>query len=526
MSGKRNSITQTAGQTKKHKANRIINTQDPISLEQHITKHDLKQKITDAWKTQTEYYDESSGTGLYHKPFAHCILPNFVPDKQFVESLQNELMDLNFTEKSNDLYKFHQSIEDLKVIKSPFISKMRRLLYQDLHTWLCDVTGIPLNNKMDLSCAQYSYTDILCCHDDELEERRIAFIYYLVPSTWTEKDGGALELFDTDAVCQPGDVVKSIVPVRNNFVFFEVSAISFHQVAEILSEDKIRLSISGWFHGPPIKRPKPHIEPPLPIQPYGSIDEEVFFGWINPAYLSPDAQGEIQEKFETDSEIELQEFLQTDKYEALINAVRESSIKWCKKGPANKRMYYQGEEGSFAEVLKVFLDLLRSDAMFLLLSNLTGLKLHELAASDGEDDEIAENSNKKSKEPAQRESGVVNSTTKESEKACTACCRCEVRQWSHGNYTLVHDEDSEESDYALDLIFYLGGEGWEMEYGGSTSYIAKGEDEELLTVCPSPNSLALIYRDKDSLKFVKHVNNRIWQMPGSQFYDVSAVYYE
>ncbi|KAL3869659.1 hypothetical protein ACJMK2_042324 [Sinanodonta woodiana] len=525
MSGKRSSITQTTGKTKKHKADTITNAEDPVSLVQQLTEPEFKQKITEAWKKQSDYYHESSGTGLYHKPFAHCVLPNFVQDEQFVENLQNELMDLNFTEKSNDLYKFHQSIEDLKVIKSPFISKMRRLLYKDLRTWLCDVTGIPLNNKMDLSCAQYSYTDILCCHDDELEERRIAFIYYLVPSTWKKEDGGALELFDKDAACQPGDVVKSIVPVRNNFVFFEVSAISFHQVAEILSEDKIRLSISGWFHGPPIKRPEPHIESPLPLQPYGSIDEEVFYGWINPVYLSPDSQGEIQEKFETDSEIELQEFLQTDKYEALFNAVKESSIKWCKRGPANKRMYYQGEEGSFTQVLKVFLDLLRSDAMFLLLSNLTGLKLHELAASDGEEEEIAESSNK-SKESAKRESNNINSATKESERACTACCHCEVRQWSHGSYTLVHDEDSEGSEYALDLIFYLGGEGWEMEYGGSTSYIAKGEDEELLTVCPSPNSLALIYRDKDSMKFVKHVNDRIRQMPDHQFYDVSAVYHE
>ena len=39
------------------------------------------------------------------------------------------------------------------------------------------------------------YLDILLCHDDELDDRRIAFIYYLVPENWTEQDGGALDLF-------------------------------------------------------------------------------------------------------------------------------------------------------------------------------------------------------------------------------------------------------------------------------------------------------------------------------------------
>ena len=39
--------------------------------------------------------------------------------------------------------------------------------------------------------------DMLLCHDDELEKRRLAFIYYLVPP-WDDKDGGMLDLFDTD----------------------------------------------------------------------------------------------------------------------------------------------------------------------------------------------------------------------------------------------------------------------------------------------------------------------------------------
>lgn len=41
--------------------------------------------------------------------------------------------------------------------------------------------------------------DVLLCHDDELEGRRIAFILYLVPP-WDTADGGALDLFSMDGV--------------------------------------------------------------------------------------------------------------------------------------------------------------------------------------------------------------------------------------------------------------------------------------------------------------------------------------
>lgn len=41
-------------------------------------------------------------------PFPHCTIRNFLSCETFVESLQRELLGLNFDEKSNDLYKFKQ----------------------------------------------------------------------------------------------------------------------------------------------------------------------------------------------------------------------------------------------------------------------------------------------------------------------------------------------------------------------------------------------------------------------------------
>ena len=39
-------------------------------------------------------------------------------------------------------------------------------------------------------------------------------------------------LFHFAALGQPRDVVKSLVPAANSFVFFEVTPISFHQASE------------------------------------------------------------------------------------------------------------------------------------------------------------------------------------------------------------------------------------------------------------------------------------------------------
>ena len=45
--------------------------------------------------------------------------------------------------------------------------------------WLQQATGIDLDDTVDMFCARYDHTDYLSCHDDELEGRRIAYIFYL-----------------------------------------------------------------------------------------------------------------------------------------------------------------------------------------------------------------------------------------------------------------------------------------------------------------------------------------------------------
>ncbi|XP_042266876.1 prolyl 3-hydroxylase OGFOD1 [Thunnus maccoyii] len=494
----------------------------------------VKSAVKEAWSRRTHY--DHGDVELDCHPFPHCIIKNFIRSETFVENLQRELLGLNFHEKSNDLYKFKQS-DDLRKRTEPHITALRSALFGRFRSWLGEVLGVELEPTVDISCARYEYTDVLLCHDDELEGRRVAFILYLVPP-WQSSDGGTLDLYTTNSDFQPQSIVKSLVPSWNTLVLFEVSPVSFHQVAEVLSQDKCRLSLSGWFHGPSLERPPRHIEPPVPRNPHLPRDETLLLEWVNPVYLDISYQEQIQEEFEDSSEIQLKDFLKEEKFREVSEALRLAQIQWTRRSPANKRCYDVASLDTLPQCVSACLELLRSEAFFLLLSNFTGLRLHYLCPADDDDDE---NKDEEKEKKEQGDGEATGSSTESSSSAAAAasanksrdselstpeCCG-ELRRWSHGGYTLLHDGEAARAEYALDLVLPFGCADWQSEFGGFTCYVANEEDEELLTVYPEDNSLALVYRDKETLKFVKHVNHKsCCDSADRAFYDFSFVYYE
>jgi len=236
-------------------------------------------------------------------------------------------------------------------------------------------------------------------------------------------------------------------------------------------------------------------------------------------YLSPEIVNSIQEQLEENSEIQLDEFLIEEKYNDILKELESPSLCWKRKGPANKRCYETlADDSAIPSNLSSLIDLMRSLPMFKLLTKLTGLKLAELESEDEKQDSTTPSSS----------SELDNSEVK-------PCCSFELRHWSHGSYTLVHDTDPGLHEFALDAMLFFACDGWDSSAGGFTTYVASGEDEELLTVCPTSNCLALVYRDKETVRFVKHVNVSCKDMLlksdndaeiSKGFYDLSMVYYE
>lgn len=490
--------------TKKKKKKKKKPTSGAVSLSTAYSDLTNKNEIKKHWTEDGAPLKKDNGLEIIKKPFTCGYLPGFLENADILKSIEEELKDIPPLKKNNDLYKFTQT-PDLKSSDKSHILRLRNFLYGNFRKWLTDVTGIPLNETVDMGSSTYEHTDVLLCHDDELEGRRIAYILYLVPA-WEASDGGTLDLFDTDKNGQPKNIVRSLVPQWNTFAFFEVSPISFHQVAEVLSKDKTRLSINGWFHGPPIDRPPKYEEPPRPFLCPKHVEEDVLYSWINPAYLEESTQKTIRKKFGTDSEIELESFLTEEKYEALSRALKDQGLKWKRTGPANKNSY-QVLTNKQPEVLKECLSVLQSEAMFLILSQLTGLSLHKLAPPDSEPDSDEED---EEKEPNPR-------------------LRVRVGRWSHGSYTLIRDSDAEEQESALDAtLFVCVSDKWTEDLGGYNSYISKDEDAELLSVLPRSNCFALVYRDAETLKFTKHINAGVLDLEEEDrhYFDVNCKYYE
>ncbi|XP_065809063.1 prolyl 3-hydroxylase OGFOD1 [Labrus bergylta] len=506
---------------------------ESAELSKVVEEEQVKKLVKEAWSQRSPY--SQGDLELDCQPFPHCIIRNFLSSETFVEDLQKELLGLNFHEKSNDLYKFKQS-DDLKKRTEPHIAGLRAALFGPFRSWLGEVLGVELESTVDISCAKYEHTDILLCHDDELEGRRVAFILYLVPP-WQSSDGGTLDLYTTDSNFQPKSILKSLVPSLNTLVLFEVSPVSFHQVSEVLTQDKCRLSLSGWFHGPSLERSPRHIEPPVPRNPHLPRDETLLLEWINPVYLDIAYQEQVQGEFEDSSEIQLKDFLKEEKFREVSEVLRLNQIQWTKRGPPNKRCYEVASLDTLPQCVSACWELLHSEAFFLLLSNFTGLQLHYLCPADDDDDDDDEdekegNQDKEEKEDVKDVQATgslteTSETTNEKKELSTPVCSAELRRWSHGSYTLLHDGEAARAEYALDLILPFGCADWQSEYGGFTCYVANEEDEELLTVYPEDNCLALVYRDKETLKFVKHVNQKSSSDSTCRaFYDYSFVYYE
>ncbi|CAG2103759.1 unnamed protein product, partial [Medioppia subpectinata] len=375
---------------------------------------------------------------VFDKPFKAISLDHFLDSPEFLTRLKREINQLDLNVKNNDLYRLRQSV-DLNNIKSGTIGQLCQLFAKHVKPFVERLTNLSLNDNIALTVSRYeqnvidshlidgilsSISDYLLCHDDDdqIDGRRVAFILYLVPD-WKTSDGGLLDLFDVNSNGEPSEIVASVAPKWNRLAFFEVNPITWHQVSEVLSDNKIRLSVNGWFHGSPLERPKRYIEPAFSTESATEVPLDVVNAWINPIYLDDSTQMEIQSRFEELSEIVLQDFFNGDKYQELARALSDSeAIVWKFNCPPNMRRYETAQVSSCPAIVLEAYELFRSEAVFLILSNLTGLKLHELATSYGSDSDDSD----------EDESGEENPR-----------CRGEIRRWSHSCYTLVHDNSAE-----------------------------------------------------------------------------------
>ena len=176
------------------------------------------------------------------KPFPNLSIKNFLKDhKLLFEAIKKE----QFYKKDSDLFSFSQT-NNLFYSKNPIMQSAVKLFSsQTFSSLISTISGIKLKpGALDVFGSLYEKTGYLLCHDDRVEDRKIAFILYL--STLAEKDGGALALYSNKGK-HPYQKISSYSPIENSLFIFQVSNISWHEVEEVISNKK-RYAIGGWLH--------------------------------------------------------------------------------------------------------------------------------------------------------------------------------------------------------------------------------------------------------------------------------------
>ncbi|CAH8609024.1 unnamed protein product [Schistosoma rodhaini] len=500
---------------------------------------------------------------LRHIPFTFAKFDNFVQfkqemaetmdTKQMVQSVEEEAEKLPFLRRGNDLFAFYQSCDVINLCsneknssntsKFPLLVSFRTFLLNCVLPWLKDITGIPLyENKVDLTSSLYKHGDYLLCHDDKLEGRRVAFIWYLVPDSWDSQiDGGELQLYESQPITDdnsdenffPTQISTTIPPKRNMFMFFEVSPRSFHQVAEVFGYSK-RLSLHGWFHGPSLwtvdNNIMPSIEKISPIH----IEEELVYQWINPIYFDTEQLSKIRRRFCRSSEIQLTNFIKTDKWIELVQCIKGISAQnWLHCGPPNRRNYhclFNTNSNTIPDLCDQIIRLFKSEAMLVILSDITGIQLHPCSIINSiqnttvvNDNNITNENAPQSKRMRTEDIDNVTSPSDADQDCLTHLTEPCLRKLQQGSYTLLSDADMADQGWRLECLLHIHGYGLKYHndkktqlqginsqsnssFSGQTVYVADGEEDELLTVTPSDNALTLVYAGPATASFLKYIN--------------------
>lgn len=179
------------------------------------------------------------------KPFPYLVIENFLSEEK-QQVLLTAIKEEPFLEKFSDLFSFKQT-HDLSGTSVAVLKEFRSFLSSKPFLHLIEkITDLELTEGIiDLHGSLYEKADYLLCHDDDLQGRKIAFMFYL--SDLDKGDGGLLELYD-EHEGDAGEIKERVVPKKGSLAFFAIDGHPYHAVSEII-KDKQRYAIAGWFHG-------------------------------------------------------------------------------------------------------------------------------------------------------------------------------------------------------------------------------------------------------------------------------------
>ena len=214
-------------------------------------------------------------------PYRHITIDGLCDESRMRAVHEEAINTMKTNFKETDLFKVYQTgdlmsldSEPKKARLVPELLSLRSALYsKEFREFVSKITGVSdLTDRCDCSGNAYTQGCHLLCHDDVIGTRRVSYIIYMTDpdDDFTAEDGGSLELYPLDPKTItmtpiekdnymseleqgiPTNVpTKKILPHFNRMALFTVQpGRSYHSVEEVYTSEKVRLSISGWYHGP------------------------------------------------------------------------------------------------------------------------------------------------------------------------------------------------------------------------------------------------------------------------------------
>lgn len=188
--------------------------------------------------------DEAAATWRDAWPFRHLVIDDFVAAEQLA-ALTEQLEEEPIDRYEADLFVFEASAPEPR---SPELCAVRDAFTAALAAPVSRIAGVPVT-RADMRAFAYRPGHYLLPHTDHRDalERVVAYAYYL-PSP-DPPVGGELELYrctEADGELSAIESARLVEPRANRLVLFEVSAVSLHQVCEVLAG--LRMSLAGWFY--------------------------------------------------------------------------------------------------------------------------------------------------------------------------------------------------------------------------------------------------------------------------------------
>ncbi|KAI8108949.1 hypothetical protein M9435_005366 [Picochlorum sp. BPE23] len=368
----------------------------------HVMRQGIFDRNSEEYKSMKDAYGQS-------EPYPHCIIKDFCDDAILRRVREEIIENFDATYKETDLFKMLQTVDlanlnaldDEKKKKIPNLLALRDAIYsKEFREFVSEITGCgELSDTTDCACNIHPVGGHLLCHDDVIGDRRVSYIIYLTDPDkgWSEEDGGALELYpeDPEAPQVPYPIpTATALPIWNTMAMFKVQpGKSFHSIQEVMTNEKPRMSLQGWFHGPLPDKEENAALPTLQMlqsrgggdkgnsvkdynefmpvsgtervvgddEPYtiSAQDAEYLKQWINPMYLDGRGTAKIQEKFASDGSIHLinilneetaekvqKDMLQIDAEDGVGHGKRpayDAGMKdgWTLRGPAHMQRYLE-----------------------------------------------------------------------------------------------------------------------------------------------------------------------------------------